>query len=127
MTMSEPPETEFDLEKLFLPAWAQESPATNKYAGFAGEDRRESRSDDRPGRRGPPRGESRPGEPRARGGGPPQRGREGGKRGGPRDGRREPAHRPEPREARAAAAAPIDRPRFCRTKKGWIRWRGRFG
>ena len=51
--MSEPPETEFDLEKLFLPAWAQESPAANKYAGFAGDDRRESRSDDRPGRRGP--------------------------------------------------------------------------
>jgi hypothetical protein len=99
MTMSEPPETEFDLEKLFLPAWAQESPATNKYAGFAGDDRRESRSDDRRGRRGPPRGESRPGEQRSRGGGPPQRGREGGQRGAPRDGRGEPAQRPEPREA----------------------------
>jgi len=97
--MSEPPETEFDLEKLFLPAWAQESPAANKYAGFAGEDRRESRFDDRPGRRGPPRGESRPGEHRPRGGGPPQRGREGGNRGGPRDGRREQGQRPEPREA----------------------------
>jgi hypothetical protein len=97
--MSEPPDTEFDLEKLFLPAWAQESPAANKYAGFAGEDRRESRFDDRPGRRGPPRGESRPGEQRPRGGGPPQRGREGGNRGGPRDGRREQGPRPEPREA----------------------------
>ena len=99
ITMSEPPETEFDLEKLFLPAWAQESPATNKYAGFAGEDRRESRFDDRPGRRGPPRGESRPGEPRSRGGGPPQRGRDGGNRGGPREGRGEPGPRSEPREA----------------------------
>ena len=99
MTMSEPPETEFDLERLFLPAWAQESPATNKYAGFAGEDRRESRFDDRPGRRGPPRGGGRPGEQRPRGGGLPQRGREGGNRGGPRDGRHEPAHRPEHREA----------------------------
>jgi hypothetical protein len=99
ITMSEPPETEFDLEKLFLPAWAQESPAANKYAGFAGDDRRESRSDDRHGRRGPSRGESRPGEPRPRGGGPPQRGRDGGGRGGPRDGRREPAQRSEPREA----------------------------
>ena len=58
--MSEPPETEFDLEKLFLPAWAQESPAANKYAGFAGDDRRENRSDDRHGRRSPPCGESRP-------------------------------------------------------------------
>jgi len=96
--MSEPPETEFDLEKLFLPAWAQESPAANKYAGFAGEDRRESRFDDRPGRR-PPRGPSRPGEQRSRGGGPPQRGREGAGRGGPREGRREPAQRFEAREA----------------------------
>jgi hypothetical protein len=97
--MSEPPETEFDLEKLFLPAWAQESPATNKYAGFAGDDRRDSRLDDRRGRRGPPRGESRPGDPRSRGGGPPQRGRDGGNRGGPREGRGEPAKRFEPREA----------------------------
>jgi len=103
--MSEPPETEFDLEKLFLPAWAQESPAANKYAGFAGDDRRESRFDDRRGRRGPPRGEPRPGEQRPRGGGPPQRGRDGGGRegggrdgGGRRDGRREQAQRPEPRE-----------------------------
>src|ERR1039458_2924561 len=96
--MSEPPETEFDLEKLFLPAWAQESPAANKYAGYAGEDRRESRFDDRPGHR-PPRGTSRPGGARARGGGPPQRGREGAGRGAPREGRREPAQRFEPREA----------------------------
>jgi hypothetical protein len=96
--MSEPPETEFDLEKLFLPAWAQESPAANKYAGYAGEDRRESRFDDRPGHR-PPRGTSRPGEARSRGGGPPQRGREGAGRGAPREGRREPAQRFEPREA----------------------------
>jgi hypothetical protein len=98
--MSEPSETEFDLEKLFLPAWAQESPATNKYAGFAGEDRREGRPDDRRGHRGPPRGDSRPGgdqRPRG-GGGPPQRGRDGGPRGGPRDGRGGQPQRQEPRE-----------------------------
>jgi hypothetical protein len=106
--MSEPPDTEFDLEKLFLPAWAQESPAANKYAGFAGDDRRESRFDDRPGRRGPPRGESRPGEQRSRGGGPPQRGRDGGSRGAPRDGRGEPARRTEPREA-----APLPLPQLA--------------
>jgi len=98
MTMSEPPETEFDLEKLFLPAWAQESPATNKYAGYAGEDRRESRYDDRPGQR-PQRGPSRPGEQRFRGTRPPQRDREGGGRGGPREGRRDQGPRPEHREA----------------------------
>ena len=38
--MSTSPETEFDLEKLFLPAWAQEAPNVNKYASFEGEDRR---------------------------------------------------------------------------------------
>jgi hypothetical protein len=97
--MSEPPETEFDLEKLFLPAWAQESPSANKYAAFAGDDRRERSFDDRPGRRGPPRGESRPGEQRPRSGGPPQRGRDGGNRGGQQDGRRDQPRRPEPREA----------------------------
>ncbi len=41
--MSESPETEFDLEKLFLPAWAQDPPAVNKYADFKGEDARERR------------------------------------------------------------------------------------
>ena len=107
--MSEPPETEFDLEKLFLPAWAQESSAANKYAGYAGDDRRESRAGDRPGHR-PPRGPSRPGEQRSRGGGPPQQGREGASRGGPREGRREPAQRSEAREA-----APLPLPQLTAT------------
>ncbi len=107
--MSEPPETEFDLEKLFLPAWAQESPATNKYAGYAGEDRRESRFDDRPGQR-PSRGPSRPGEQRFRGARPPQRDREGAGRGGPREGRREFAQRPEHRES-----APLPLPQLSAT------------
>ncbi len=96
--MSEPPETEFDLEKLFLPAWAQESPATNKYAGYAGEDRRDSRFDDRAGQR-PSRGPSRPGEQRFRGNRPPSQGRDGGGRGGPREGRHDQGQRPEHREA----------------------------
>jgi hypothetical protein len=52
-----PPDSEFDLEKLFLPAWAQDSPAVNKYANFAGEDRapRGDRGDRPGGRRPPPR------------------------------------------------------------------------
>lgn len=59
--MSTSPESDFDLEKLFLPAWAQESPSVNRYAGHSGEDRPERRSDDRPGgRRGPRREGERP-------------------------------------------------------------------
>jgi hypothetical protein len=113
--MSEPPETEFDLERLFLPAWAQESPSANKYASFAGDDRRERNFDDRPGRRGPPHGDSRPGDQRPRSGGPPQRGRDAGNRdfgnrGGQRDARHEPSRRPEPREA-----APLPLPQLTVT------------
>ncbi|MBE0542080.1 MAG: hypothetical protein IH623_11885 [Verrucomicrobia bacterium] len=52
------PETDLDLEKLFLPAWAQESPSVNRYAKFAGgEDRPEH--DDRRGPR-PPRRDAGP-------------------------------------------------------------------
>ncbi len=48
---------DLDLEKLFLPAWAQEKPSANRYAKFAGEP---AGRDDRPreGRRGGPRTES---------------------------------------------------------------------
>jgi len=61
--MSTSPETEFDLEKLFLPAWAQEAPNVNKYASFSGEDPERRRSD-RPGGRRPPRRDGgRPGGP----------------------------------------------------------------
>jgi hypothetical protein len=75
--MSTLPENEFDLEKLFLPAWAQQPPSVNRYAKYTGEegrdDRRGPRRDgprpDRGGRpdRGPrpPRSDQpgRPGEP----------------------------------------------------------------
>ena len=49
--MSSISDVEIDLEKLFLPAWAQESPSANRYAKFAGEP---AARDDRPreGRRG---------------------------------------------------------------------------
>jgi hypothetical protein len=51
--MNTPPENDFDLEKLFLPAWAQEPATSNRYADFSG------REDRRPGdpprnRKGPP-------------------------------------------------------------------------
>lgn len=62
-TMNINPETDLDLEKLFLPAWAQESPAVNRYAKFTGGEERPDRRDDRRGR-GP-----RP--PRRDGGGRP--------------------------------------------------------
>jgi hypothetical protein len=94
--MSTLPESDFDLEKLFLPAWAQE-PSAAKYAHYEGEterpDRREGRRGPRPPRRdGPPgarRGDDRPrgdrrGGPRPEGRrGPPQ---QGGDRQGPRPG-----------------------------------------
>src|SRR5580700_11006458 len=52
---STPSESEFDLEKLFLPAWAQGSPTVNKYASFAGDDRPPREHGERPGGRRPPR------------------------------------------------------------------------
>ena len=114
--MSTAPENEFDLEKLFLPAWAQEPSSTKQYAQYEG---REQREFDRGGERGRPqrrqhapggRGdERRPREARPqrpeRGGGerPPGKGsrdRDAG-RGGDRRGpdRRDPRERREPREA----------------------------
>jgi len=55
--MSSISEVEIDLEKLFLPAWAQGKPAANPYAKFAGEPpEREDRR--REGRHGGPRPDS---------------------------------------------------------------------
>ncbi len=56
LKMSTISEVDIDLEKLFLPAWAQEAPSANRYAKFAGEPagRDEGR---REGRRGGPRPE----------------------------------------------------------------------
>ncbi|MGA2179973.1 MAG: hypothetical protein ABSH15_10380 [Verrucomicrobiota bacterium] len=54
--MSSISDVEIDLEKLFLPAWAQEAPSANRYAKFAGEPvEREDRRHE--GRRGGPRPE----------------------------------------------------------------------
>jgi len=49
--MSTLPDNEFDLDKLFLPAWAQE-PSASKYASYEGETERPDRRGDRD-RRGP--------------------------------------------------------------------------
>src|SRR5260221_13404900 len=81
--MSSIPENEFDLEKLFLPAWAQEPASTKQYAKFAGEDA--GRADDRHERRGrgPRRDFGPPGRdqrPRNREGGPRPPHRDGGRR-----------------------------------------------
>jgi len=59
--MSTLPDSEFDLDKLFLPAWAQE-PSASKYAHYEGETERPERRGDRD-RRGPrpPRREGPPG------------------------------------------------------------------
>ncbi|MFO1514961.1 MAG: hypothetical protein U1F83_18980 [Verrucomicrobiota bacterium] len=95
--MSINPETDLDLEKLFLPAWAQGTSDTNRYAKYTGseEPRREDRGrGDRRGPRPPRRegGERRefgrgPGGPRRDGpGGRPQRDDRGGPR---RDDRRD--------------------------------------
>jgi len=106
-TMNINPETDLDLEKLFLPAWAQEAPSVNRYAKFAGEPERADRRDDRggrgprpPRREGGPREftrqrrEERPRGLRREGGGERRPGEE---RGGPRGDDRRP-----PREQREA-------------------------
>src|ERR1700678_3184406 len=64
--MSTAPEPDFDLEKLFLPAWAQDSSQVNRYANFSGEDRAERRFDDRGGRRPPRRDQPGGAKPRGR-------------------------------------------------------------
>jgi hypothetical protein len=106
--MSTVPDNEFDLEKLFLPAWAQEEPSSAKYAKYEGETEPSERRGERRGPRPPRRdganrrdGNRRSGERRtfARGRGEqgrteqaPQgeRGPRPGPRRGPRRERREP-------------------------------------
>jgi hypothetical protein len=83
-----PPESEFDLEKLFLPAWAQGTPSVNKYANFAGDDRPPREHGDRPGRR-PPRREFGGQGPRPKGGRPQDRPQDRPPRHGAPQGRRE--------------------------------------
>ena len=46
--MSTLPDNELDLEKLFLPAWAQQPSTVNRYAKYTGGEERDDRRDDRP-------------------------------------------------------------------------------
>ncbi len=87
--MSTLPDSDFDLEKLFLPAWAQEEPSSAKYAKYEGEverpDRREGRRGPRPPRRDGLPGGRREGprrEPRRGPAGPGQDRRPAGRQGG---------------------------------------------
>jgi len=68
--MSNTPESEFDLDKLFLPSWAKDEPSVNKYAKHTGEDRGLRDEGRRGGGSRPPRrdfGGQRPGENRGPG------------------------------------------------------------
>jgi hypothetical protein len=69
------PETDLDLEKLFLPAWAQGTADANRYAKYTGNEGapRERRGDDRSGLR-PPRREGGPGPRNDRAGSPRREG-----------------------------------------------------
>jgi len=60
--MSTLPDNELDLEKLFLPAWAQEGPSAAKYAQYEGETERAERRNERRG----PRPFRRDSQPRGR-------------------------------------------------------------
>ncbi len=110
--MSTSPDNEFDLEKLFLPAWAQEEPSSAKYAKYEGQTERPERRGERRGPR-PPRRDGPPGPGRDRrppregrrneqgfggrpAGGPPGRGDRRGRPGPHGGGRREPAEPPRP-------------------------------
>ncbi len=73
--MSTLPENELDLDKLFLPAWAQGTAATKQYANYEAREERPDRRDDRHGQGGgrpqPRRDQNRPsgGRPSGAGGG----------------------------------------------------------
>lgn len=112
--MSTLPDNEFDLEKLFLPAWAQETSSANKYAKYEGEQERPERRGDRRGPRPPRREgagfgrrEDRPGGDRR--GGPRPEGRRdrgpGGER--PGGGGDRPGFRRDDRRERREPPAPL--------------------
>jgi len=102
--MSTSPDNELDLEKLFLPAWAQEPSTAKLYAKYeGGEDSRDRRDD----RRGP-RGPRRDGPPRGRREGQGPRRDSGDRRGPPRAGGDRP---PGPRGDRPPMRRGEDRPR----------------
>src|ERR1043165_7300534 len=94
--MSINPETDLDLEKLFLPAWAQDTSTANRYAKFTGNEGAPRGRDDRGSGPRPPRragggggnrgfgGPRREGQGQGRGPGAPGGQRREGGFGGPR-------------------------------------------
>jgi hypothetical protein len=100
--MSTTPEADFDLEQVFLPAWAKEPHKANRFENFRGEPERGDRDRganrrDRPPRR--PQGDRPPGRPpvEGRAGQPPRGSRPPRREGrGPRDARRDRPERPPP-------------------------------
>jgi hypothetical protein len=81
--MSTSPEADFDLEKLFLPSWAQETPSATRYAKYTGNEGAGRGFEDRAGGRRPPRRDG----PRPESRGPsrgPQGAPQGARSGGPR-------------------------------------------
>ena len=105
--MSTLPDSDFDLEKLFLPAWAQE-PSSAKYAKYQGGDERPERRGDRrgprpPRRDGPSSGRRDENRPHSDRRGPS---RPMGGRGGFDRGERPDFRRGEPREQRAPLPPP---------------------
>lgn len=109
--MNAQPENEFDLEKLFLPAWAQGTAPAKNYSNFAGDDRPDRSFDDRrsggrrpggPRRDGPGRGPSQGGAPRS--------GDRAGSRGNFGGGDRRGLRRDDQREQRSAPSAPLPLP-----------------
>jgi hypothetical protein len=123
-SMSTSPETDFDLEKLFLPAWAQESPSPNRYAKYTGNEGADRTPGERTGGRRPPRrdgprpagrgdGQRPPGGDRNRAPGPrrdgPRRDGPGPQRsgGGPGDARRFDRGPGRPREERQEPFVPL--------------------
>jgi hypothetical protein len=103
--MSTLPDNELDLEKLFLPAWAQEPSTAKQYANYKGGGEERPDRGDRRGPRPPRRDGGRPGGPGGpRGNRPPGGERRGprpeGGRGGKPFGPRRDFDRGEPRERR---------------------------
>jgi hypothetical protein len=80
--MSTSPEADFDLEKLFLPSWAQETPSANRYAKYTGNEGAPRGFEDRAGGRRPPRRDGPRPENRGPGRGPQQGGPQGARPGG---------------------------------------------
>ena len=84
--MSTPSETEFDLDSLFLPSWAQQPANKNLYAKYEGGEDRDDRRGGKGGDRRGGFGGGRPGGDRSRGPRPAGTGGFGGESRGPRPG-----------------------------------------